>query len=355
MGRKRIIGNHKGLPQRWRFKNGSYRYVVPKGQEANWDGKTEFTLGKNLAEAHRTYAGRIAVGLDNHIKTFGQLIDRYLLQVTPAKSDATQTDEIQIFRKIRGMIGHNDVAVFRPQHAYQMRDRIQQEAIKGSGETYANKVMEKLKHLFSKAIEWGVIGEHPMIDSKFKMFPKPKTSQISRAESIDQVWNALHRAVPWMQLYVRLKLLTGLRQVDLLSLTVRNITEEGLLVNLSKTKYSSKKELLFEWNSELRVVVDAIRSLPPSSIHFFTTQEGKLYIKDGRSTTAFKSTWSRWMDQLEKHTEIPKFSERSIRNLVGSEDDLQTASNRLGHTSTATTQRYYRQKPSKVTPLELSN
>ena len=68
-----------------------------------------------------------------------------------------------------------------------------------------------------------------------------------------------------MQLYVRLKLLTGLRQVDLLSLTVRNITEEGLLVNLSKTKYSSKKELLFEWTPALKVVVDAIRSLPPSS------------------------------------------------------------------------------------------
>ena len=69
-----------------------------------------------------------------------------------------------------------------------------------------------------------------------------------------------------------------------------------------------------------------------SSIHFFTTQEGELYIKDGRSTTAFKSTWSKWIEQLRKHTNISKFSERSIRNLVGSEDDLQTASERLGHT-----------------------
>ena len=246
MGRKRTIRNHKGLPQRWRFKDGAYRYMVPKGQEANWDGKTEFTLGRNLAEAHRTYAGRIAVGLDAEIRTFAQAIDRYLLQVTPNKSDATQTDEIQIFRKIREMIGHNDVAAFRPQHAYQMRDRIQQEATKGSGETYANKVMEKLKHLFSKSIEWGVIGEHPMTESKFKMFPKPKTSQISRAESIDQVWDALPWTVEWMQLYVRLKLMTGLRQVDLLRLTKRNITDDGLLVTLSKTKNSSKKELLFQ-------------------------------------------------------------------------------------------------------------
>ena len=354
MGNKRSIKKHLGLPQGWRFKNGSYRYMVPKDQRSNWDGKTEFTLGRTLPEAYRTFAGRIAIGMDTDIKTFAQAIDRYLLQVTPNKSDATQTDEIQIFRKIREMIGHNDVAVFRPQHAYQMRDRIQQEATKGSGEIYANKVMEKLKHLFSKAIEWGVIDDHPMIDSKFKMFPKPKTSQISRAESIDQVWDALPWTVEWMQLYVRLKLMTGLRQVDLLNLTKRNITPDGLLITLSKTKNTSEKELLFQWNPELKMIVDAIRALPPSSIHFFTTQEGKLYIKDGRSTTAFKSTWSRWMDQLAKHTNISKFSERSIRNLVGSEDDLQTASEKLGHASTTTTQQYYRRNRTNVTPLQVS-
>jgi integrase len=327
---------------------------VPPGQEYLWDNKSEFRLGATLAEAHRAFAGRL-VTLDGTIHTFGQLGDRYLSEVTPNKSDATQTDEIQHFAKIREMIGDQEVIAFRPRHAYQMRDLIKQGATKGSGETYANKVMEKLKHLLTKAIEWGVIDDHPMIDSKFKMFPKPKTSQISRAESIDQVLDALPWTVEWMQLYVRLKILTGLRQVDLLRLTKRNITEEGLLVTLSKTKNTSKKELLFQWTPELKVVVDAIRSLPPSSIHFFTTQEGKLYIKDGRRTSAFKSTWDRWMDQLRKHPNIPKFSERSIRNLVGSEDDLQTASERLGHTSTTTTQQYYRQKPTKVVPLSAHN
>ena len=96
-------------------------------------------------------------------------------------------------------------------------------------------------------------------------------------------------------------------------------------------------------------------ALPPSSIHFFTTQEGKLYMKDGRSTTAFKPTWSRWIDQLATHTNIPKFSERSIRNLVGSENDLQRVSERLGHASLATTKKFYRSNTSKVVPLRLPN
>ena len=155
-------------------------------------------------------------------------------------------------------------------------------------------------------------------------------------------------AVPWLQLYVRLKLLTGLWQVDLLQLTVRNITEEGLLVTPHKTEDSSGVKTLYEWTPELKVVVDAIRRMPPTSIYFFTTQEGKLYFQNGRFTTAFSSTWARWMKWFPKDQ---RFSERSIRNLVGSEDDLQTASERLGHASTTTTQQYYRNKPTKVVPL----
>ena len=67
---------HRGLPPRWRFKSG-YRYLVPKGQEHLWDGKTEFKLGTTLSEAHMVYAGRIA-SVDGATESFNQLIDRYL-------------------------------------------------------------------------------------------------------------------------------------------------------------------------------------------------------------------------------------------------------------------------------------
>ena len=52
-----------------------------------------------------------------------------------------------------------------------------------------------------------------------------------------------------------------------------------------------------------------------------------------------------------KDRNFPRFSERSIRNLVGSEGELQEASERLGHASPATMKRYYRLKPTVVVPL----
>ena len=53
---------------------------------------------------------------------------------------------------------------------------------------------------------------------------------------------------------------------------------------------------------------------------------------------------------LSEQLEDEQFAERSIRNWVWDQDDLQTASERLGHAST-TTQQYYRRKPTKVVPL----
>ena len=46
-----------------------------------------------------------------------------------------------------------------------------------------------------------------------------------------------------------------------------------------------------------------------------------------------------------------RFSDRSIRNLVGSEGDLDEASKRLGHADASTTAKYCRLKPTVVTPL----
>jgi len=338
---------HKGLPMNWRWKEGAYRYRVPPGQEHLWDYKKEFRLGKTLSEAHLVYAGRIA-SVDGAIQSFNQLVDRYLLEVTPTKAQSTQIDEVAHLSKLRKHIGHNPVRAFKPHNAYQLRDEIYGKTQKGSGETYTNRMMEKLKAMLSKAIEWGVIVEHPMTEMKFKMLPTPKKSQIRRALSIEQVEDMLPKAVPWLQCYVKLKLMTGLRQVDLLLLTVRNITPDGLLVTHHKTEDSSGKTTLYEWTPELRAVINQLKAIPPASIHLFKTQQGKLYFVNGRYTTAFSSAWARWMKWF---PEEQRFSERSIRNLVGSEDELDEASKRLGHTDTSTTAKYYRLKPTVVTPL----
>ena len=56
--------------------------------------------------------------------------------------------------------------------------------------------------------------------------------------------------------------------------------------------------------------------------------------------TALDFVWI-WLLVL-KQKEIKPFAERYIRNRVGHEGDLDTASKRLGHTNPSTTSKYYR-------------
>jgi len=89
------------------------------------------------------------------------------------------------------------------------------------------------------------------------------------------------------------------------------------------------------------------------SIYLFTNHRrnrgvGEAMFKADGTTTGFDSQWQRWQQKLPKEK---RFAERSLRNLVGSEDDLLASSERLGHASTATTKKFYRNKPTEVLPL----
>jgi len=345
MGRPRSIKAHKGLPRGWRWSDGSYRYRVPKGQEHHWDGKTQFTLGKTLAEAHRVFGGRIA-SVDGAITTIGSLLDRYVFEVTPTKSKRTQKDEIAYIQKLRKLIGANSVIDFKPQHAYQLRDHLKNNVTKGSGEKQANRHMAVLKHVFTKAIEWGAIDAHPMHSGAFKMFPEKRSKM--RIPSDAEVREAIKIANPMLQSYCKLKLITGLRQTDLLGLTVHNIKGDYLEVMLSKTEDRTEQVLRFTLIDEMREIIRECRERKPLSKFLFKTRTGECQLKDDNTCTGFESQWQRWQRKLPKEK---RFSERSIRNLVGSQDELEIASERLGHASTATTKKFYRSNVTNVTPI----
>jgi len=70
--------------------------------------------------------------------------------------------------------------------------------------------------------------------------------------------------------------------------------------------------------------------------------------KPDKTAEGFASIWLRWQNKM---PEDKQFAERSIRNWVGDQDDLQTASERLGHASTDTTNKHYRSNVTKVMPL----
>ena len=98
--------------------------------------------------------------------------------------------------------------------------------------------------------------------------------------------------------------------------------EDGIHILLNKTKHSTGKRLIIEWDQEgeMRALLDEIQRIPPRRIGdapLFVTRQGKSYIdRDGRCN-AFDSLWQRFMDKvLEKTKVTDRFQERDLRAKV---------------------------------------
>jgi len=333
-----------GLPSRWRFRYNAYYYHPPADLREYWDNRAEFRLGRSLSEAHRVYAERLRLvtgDLDPEGNiTLNDVIDRYIKEVTPTKAPRSQKSDVEVFGTLRGLIGHNKPDSIKTVHCYRLYDQL-----KKRGLTTANRHMEKVSHLYTKAIEWGIVSEHPMVGKFRKQHARPARRYLTD-EVIDE---ALKTAPPLVLAYVNLKLLTGLRMSDMLSLKVKDWQDDGLHVTPRKTLHSSAKSLVFERTPELEAAVDAILALPRPHIteYLFCTREGKPYIKKDGTMNGFQSTWQRWQRNLPE-----RFKERDIRVKVGSDSESdEDAARLLGHATSATTRKHYRAKPDVVKPL----
>jgi integrase len=138
---------------------------------------------------------------------------------------------------------------------------------------------------------------------------------------------------------------TGQRRGDLLSLTRSQLTDDGILFRQSKTG----AEVLIEWSDDLRSIVERAKRLTPQipADYLIRTQHGKPYTAFG-----FSAIWQRLMM---KHVKAGgrRFSFQDLRAVsADGASTVEEAQARLGHTSSATTQRHYyhtitRAKPRK--------
>ena len=141
--------------------------------------------------------------------------------------------------------------------------------------------------------------------------------------------------------------ITALRQGDILSIRLSQLTDEGLFVNVSK----SGKPVIFEWSESLKTAVKAARSLsrPVSGLFLFCTRTGSRY-----TTGGFRSIWQRRMrSALENGILKERFTSHDLRGKSGSDaQDVRRATELLGHSDQKITIRHYRRLPERVKPLK---
>lgn len=334
---------NKGLPERWRYRYGSYYYQVPKHLREFWDNKAEFKLGKTLIEAHRTWVKRAEIYED--AETIKQLLERYSIEILPFKSPATYKTELTVTNNLIEWFGHFPIRALRPVHIYKMKDKIGRTSI-----NQANRHISVLSHVYTKAIEWGYTDDHPVKGKVLKFGYVPRDRYVQ-----DWELNAfLSVASDLIKRYTVLKLMTGLRKGDMLSIKIADLKEDGIHVTQNKTG----KKLIFIWDEELRQAVADIRALPRKvgSLYLFATRTGQPYIKENKITSGFDSIWDRYMaTAIEKTKLVERFTEHDLRAKAASDAEEAHAIENLDHSSPALTKKVYRRKEKVVLPFKIAD
>ncbi len=356
-----------GLPLRWRRIRGVYYYDVPPGLEHMWDNKKLFRLGEQLHKASQVWADRMAAGQtgDHTVKTIGDLLDRYAREVIPTKSPASQVSNQNQMSKIREVFGSMPLQPFKPQLIYQFVDARSKKKVDPQtgkvtgGKIAAHREVELLSHAFTKAVEWGYIDRHPFKSEVRLKGEPPRERYVDDWEIVETLALPATRkagSVLMIQAYLRIKLLTGMAQGDLLRLEPEvHIKEDGIHNQRHKTKGTSGKRTIYEWSPELKDAYNlALTARPTQSSFLFCNRDGEGYINEdiGRAS-GWKSMWQRFMARVIKETKVEHhFTEHDLRAKVASDAlSLEHARSLLAHADSRTTDRIYRRKAERVKPI----
>lgn len=331
MGRRRTRDRH--LPACMYLRRGAYYFQNP--QTRVWE-----PLGKDLGEALAEYGRKVGGAWSG--RALGDVMDRYRVQVLPLKGKTTRDLEGPRLARLKAVFGAMLPDSVTVPQLYRYADaRVDKHG--KAVPSAAQHELALLRHVFRKAIRWGVATINPV--AAMEKEPRSRRMRYVTEEEYAAVWEL---ATERMRVAMDLALLTGLRRADLLALQRSQLTDDGIVVETAKTGAA----LLIEWTAELREVVDRAKRLKPQvpGTHLLRTRSGQPY-----SAAGFSANWKRTVAKalaLGK-IEVPLTFHDLRRKSASDSVSLEEAQARLGHAAGATTRRFYmaRVRPVRVRPL----
>lgn len=318
--------SRKDLPARVYTKHGAYYFVDASNK---WH-----PLGKDYGEAMQKWAAMLQPVVGR--VRIGAVMNAYIVEQLPARKPRTREDylaSIAVLRPVFGEMWPEDV---EPKHIYAFM-RLRNAPVR------ANRDVAVLSNVMNQAIRMGLVNANPCKQVR-RNEEHPRTREVLDSE----IAAFLPHCPEWLQAYIRLKLLTGLRQGDMLNIRLDQLRNDGLFVQTGKRG----KRLLFTWTDDLREAVDTIKALRHriTSLFLFNSQRDGTHL----SGMGFKSAWARAMAKAMGAGSLTEtFAENDLRAKVASEavELGQNATAMLGHSSDAVTKRHYQRGTQKVEPL----
>lgn len=225
MGRPRSK-KYRHLPPRLHPKDGAWYYV----RRNKWTFLAH-TYPDALREWAKIEGGKSAV-------TVSDLLDKYMTEVVPTKSERTQKDYYRHIAILKEKFGHAEIGEVLPKHIAAF---LEIELSKGRG-VQANRKIAVLSAAYSKGVRWGIADFNPCL-----RVPRNREEPRQYVPSWREIRTFYKGASKPLRRFIRLSLILGLRVEDVLRLNTNCITREGLEAKVSKTGNT----ILYEWTPSL--------------------------------------------------------------------------------------------------------
>jgi len=318
----------KDMPTYVHWKNGAWRFKTPAHLRNYVPGrKTWIKLGVDKREALKSYAE--LVGNLSAESGMSKLFNRYAAEIIPGKAPRTQRDNEKELKKLKSVFGEMHPGELTTMHCQQYLD------LRGkSSKTQANHEIALLSHIFRKAMQWGIVDRNPVKGvEKHKVIARDRYVQDWELEEFLSV------ATPFIKAWTEVKLMTGLRQGDLLALPLNALRDEGVAFTSRKTG----RKGFIAWTPGLRSAISALRAL--------NAIQGMTVVCDRRgkplSESAFQNRWRAVMVKaLESTSLVDRFTEHDLRAKHATDVDGAggDATANLLHDDKRTTETYLRSK-----------
>lgn len=352
MARPRKLNRH--LPKYVELNNGTYYYRPTHGESVRMthaDG-TSIRHGQEAAMYGWLADKAEPIAMPDQ-PTLADCFARYKRDVLPTLAPRTQKDYLRALDVLEDEFGARAPDDVKPRDIGRFLDV-------RKGKIHRNRQVAVLSAVYSKCVgRWYCADRNPCSEVERNASSK-RTRYVTDAE-YKIVYDAMP---PRIQITMDLAVITGQRQGDLLKLRWEDVTPEGVLFVVSKTRKKVGKKLLVEMSPTLEAILTRARKMLPHlpREYVIRTEEGLPYTPEG-----FRAIWQRRMKRLcrgyyrkprgkEPVWVPPALPERyTFHDLraksVSDSDTIELAYERAGHTSMAMTRSVYDRGVRKVKPL----
>jgi len=238
--------------------------------------------------------------------TIGELIDRYIQEVTPLKRSAKNDKQRMLF--LKKYFGHYKASQLQSKHIATYRDKRLAEGKQGST---VIKEIGSLSHLIDISIkDWGI----PLINNVVTLVRKPKQARgrdrrLAEGEEQILLQAAMNSNAPLLAHIITLAIETGMRLGELLSLDWDNIDLKNQIALLPITKNGESRNVPLS-----KRAIETLQAIPRKindSRVFWTWKQ----------SDSFEYTWRRMLNKAEiqnlrfhdlRHEACSRFFERGF-------------------------------------------